>query len=51
MKTRTITGLIAVAVFLPMVWYGSWLLVLGTCILGLIGISEFFMMKEKSFLV
>lgn len=49
MKTRIITGLIAVAIFLPIVWYGSWVLVLGTCLLGLVGISEFFMMKEKQF--
>lgn len=49
MKTRIITGVIAVAVLLPIVWYGFWPLVLGTCLLGLIGMSEFFMMKQKRF--
>lgn len=49
MKTRTITGIVAVAILLPIIWYGSWLLVLSTCVIGLIGISEFFRMKQKRF--
>lgn len=49
MKTRIITGLIALALLLPILWIGSWPLVVGTCVLGVISISEFFMMKKKRF--
>lgn len=50
MRTRTITGIIALALLLPFVWYGSWPLVVGTSIMGVIGVSEFFMMKNKRFI-
>lgn len=50
MKTRTITGIVALVLLLPFVWYGSWPLVLGACIMGVIGVSEFFRMKKKRFL-
>ncbi|HJA90266.1 MAG TPA: phosphatidate cytidylyltransferase [Candidatus Jeotgalibaca merdavium] len=49
MKTRTITGLVALLVLLPIVWYGSWPLVLGTAAMGVIGVSEMFAMKKKNF--
>lgn len=49
MKTRTITSVVAMVVLLPIIWYGSWPMVAATCLVGLIGISEFFMMKEKRF--
>ncbi|HJB24063.1 MAG TPA: phosphatidate cytidylyltransferase [Candidatus Jeotgalibaca pullicola] len=49
MKTRTITGIVALLVLLPIVWYGSWPLVVGTCGMGVIGVSEIFSMKNKNF--
>lgn len=49
MKTRIITGLIAVAIFLPILWYGSWPLVIGAATLGAIAMHEFFTMKKKRF--
>lgn len=49
MKTRIITGMIGLMIFLPIVWIGSWPLIVGTLVLGLIGISELFNMKKLSF--
>lgn len=50
MKTRIITALLALIVFLPLVWLGSWPLLVGTIVLGLIGLSEIFSMKKIPFL-
>lgn len=49
MKTRTITSLVALAIFLPLLWIGSWPLLIGSLGLGIIAMSEFFMMKQKRF--
>ncbi|MGP6139740.1 MULTISPECIES: phosphatidate cytidylyltransferase [unclassified Jeotgalibaca] len=49
MKTRVITALMAFVIFIPIVWYGSWPLLIGTLILGIIGLSEIFSMKKIPF--
>lgn len=46
MFTRVITALIAVALFIPLIWIGSWPLVIGMAILAVIGLSEFLHMKK-----
>src|SRR5699024_12133666 len=49
MKTRFITALLALLVFVPIVWYGSLPLLMGTIALGLVAMSEIFMMKKIPF--
>lgn len=49
MKTRVITALLALLVFVPIVWYGSLPLLMGTIALGLVAMSEIFMMKKIPF--
>lgn len=46
MLTRIITALVSVALFLPLVWIGSWPLVIAMTVLGVIGMSEFLQMKK-----
>lgn len=46
MFTRVITALIAVALFVPLIWIGSWPLVIGMAVLAVIGLSEFLHMKK-----
>lgn len=50
MFTRVITALIAVALFIPLVWIGSWPLVIGMAIIATIGLSEFLRMKKMRLL-
>lgn len=47
MKQRTITAIIALAIFIPIVWYGSFLLVITSMILSMVGIHEFYQMKYR----
>lgn len=49
MKTRTITSLAALAIFVPILWIGSWPLLVGSLGLAIIAMSEIFMMKKKRF--
>lgn len=46
MFTRVITAIIAVALFVPLIWIGSWPLVIGMAVLAVIGLSEFLNMKK-----
>ncbi|MDZ7835397.1 MAG: phosphatidate cytidylyltransferase [Alkalibacterium sp.] len=46
MQTRIITALVAVALFTPLVWIGSWPLVLAMTLIAVIGLSEFLLMKK-----
>lgn len=41
MKTRFITALLALLVFIPIVWYGSLPLLMGTIALGLVAMSKY----------
>ena len=49
MRTRIITALLALLIFIPIVWYGSLPLLIGTIALGLAGLSEIFTMKKIPF--
>lgn len=49
MRTRIITALFALLVFIPLLWYGSWPLLIATILLGLIALSEIFKMKNIPF--
>jgi len=46
MLTRIITALVAVALFTPLVWIGSWPLVVLMTLIAVIGLSEFLLMKK-----
>lgn len=48
MLTRILTALIAMALFIPIVWIGSWPLVIVMTSLAVIGLSEFHNMKKLS---
>lgn len=48
MSTRIITALIAVALFVPFIWIGSWPLVIVMTLLGMIGLAEFLKMKKTA---
>lgn len=48
MKTRTITALVAAAIFIPFVWMGSWPLQLFIIVLGMIAVYELLKMKKLS---
>ena len=53
MKQRTITAVIALLIFIPIIWVGSWLLLLAALVLAAIGVYEFYQMKyptEQRFL-
>src|SRR5688572_9108999 len=48
MLTRIMTALIALALFIPVVWIGSWPLVIVMTSLAVIGLAEFHKMKKLS---
>ncbi|MGY3777412.1 phosphatidate cytidylyltransferase [Isobaculum melis] len=48
MKQRIMTAVVALILFVPVVWYGSWVLELLMAILGVVGLHELFKMKQKS---
>ncbi|WNY95571.1 phosphatidate cytidylyltransferase [Limosilactobacillus fermentum] len=50
MKTRVITAVIALIVFIPLIIVGSWPLMLAAIILGMVAMSELLLMK-KMFLI
>ncbi|WP_158589281.1 phosphatidate cytidylyltransferase [Atopobacter sp. AH10] len=47
MKTRIISAILALLVFLPMLYYGSWPLMIGVMLLSLMAIREFFQMHQE----
>ena len=50
MKTRIITAVIALAIFIPLIVYGGWPLTIAALALGIVAISEVLVMK-KMFLI
>ena len=50
MKTRVITAVIALSVFIPLIIVGSWPLMLAAIVLGMVAMSELLLMK-KMFLI
>ena len=50
MKTRVITAVIALIVFIPLIIVGSWPLMLAAIVLGMVAMSELLLMK-KMFLI
>ena len=50
MKTRVITAVIALIVFIPLIIVGSWPLMLAAIVLGMVDMSELLLMK-KMFLI
>ncbi|MGX7417735.1 phosphatidate cytidylyltransferase [Carnobacterium gallinarum] len=48
MKQRVITAVIALIFFIPVVYYGSWVLEIVVAAMGLIGLFELFKMKGNS---
>lgn len=46
MKTRVITAIIALAIFIPLIVYGSWPLTIAAVVLGIIAMSEVLIMKK-----
>ncbi|MDO4903536.1 MAG: phosphatidate cytidylyltransferase [Limosilactobacillus sp.] len=50
MKTRVITAIIALAVFIPLIVYGGWPLTVAAVVLGIVAMSEILIMK-KMFLI
>jgi CDP-diglyceride synthetase len=49
-KTRIITAVIALAIFIPLIVYGGWPLTIAALALGIVAISEVLVMK-KMFLI
>ena len=48
MKTRIITAVVALAIFIPLIVYGSWPLTIAAVVLGMIAIGEILSMKNKA---
>lgn len=46
MKTRIISAVVALMVFLPMLYFGSWPLMVGVMVLSLLAVKEFFQMHD-----
>lgn len=46
MKTRIITAVVALAIFIPLIIYGSWPLTIAAVALGIIAMSEVLVMKK-----
>lgn len=46
MKTRIITAVIALAIFIPLIIYGGWPLTIAAVVLGIIAMSEVLVMKR-----
>lgn len=46
MKTRVITAVIALIVFIPLIIVGSWPLMLAAIVLGMVAMSELLLMKK-----
>ena len=46
MKTRIITAVIALAIFIPLIIYGGWPLTIAALALGIVAISEVLVMKK-----
>ena len=46
MKTRIITAVIALAIFIPLIVYGSWPLTIAAVALGIVAMSEVLVMKK-----
>jgi phosphatidate cytidylyltransferase len=47
MRQRVITAIWALAIFLPTIYFGSWAIEVLAILLGLIGLSEFFLMRKR----
>ena len=50
MKTRVITAVVALAIFIPLIIYGRWPLTIAAVVLGIVAMSEVLAMK-KMFLI
>lgn len=46
MKTRIITAVIALAIFIPLIVYGGWPLTIAALALGIVAISEVLVMNN-----
>ena len=46
MKTRIVTAVVALAIFIPLIVYGSWPLTIAAVALGIIAMSEILVMKK-----
>ena len=46
MKTRIITAVVALAIFIPLIVYGSWPLTIAAVALGMIAMGEILSMKK-----
>lgn len=46
MKTRIITAVVALAIFIPLIVYGGWPLTIAAVVLGIIAMSEVLVMKK-----
>ena len=50
MKTRIITAVVGLAIFIPLIVYGHWPLTIAAIVLGIVAMSEILAMK-KMFLI
>ncbi|KRL12989.1 phosphatidate cytidylyltransferase [Schleiferilactobacillus perolens] len=47
MRQRVITAIWALAIFIPTIWFGGWAIEVLAILLGLVGLSEFFLMRKR----